>query len=59
MRNQFDDYFYDNFIEVKELEDKPYVQIIGESNGELTIVNLDKSTVGELINCLQKVYEKL
>lgn len=59
MTKQFDDYFYDNFIQVRRTNDKPYVAIVGESNDEMTIVHLDKSTLGKFIEHLQEIHKEM
>lgn len=57
MRKRFDDYFYDNYIEVRKTEGKPYLTITAENDDEMVQVTLSKETLNELIEHLQEIHK--
>jgi hypothetical protein len=59
LRNRFDDYFYDNYIEVRRTEGSSYVTIIAENDDEMTQVILSKETLKEFIEHLQDIYKDM
>lgn len=59
MRKRFDDYFYDNYLEIKRNGNKPYVNIIAEDEDEMVQVVLHKDEMSDLIEFLQLVYKDM
>lgn len=59
MRKRFDDYFHDNYIEVRKTEGKPYVTIIAEDDDEMAQVTLSKDTLKEFIEHLQEIHKEM
>lgn len=57
MRKRFDDYFYNNYIEVRKAEGKPYATIVAENDDEMTQVTLSKETLKDFIEHLQEIYQ--
>lgn len=59
MRKRFDDYFHDNYIEVRRTEGKPYTTIVAENEDEMTQVTLSKDTLKEFIDHLQEIHKEI
>lgn len=59
LRKRFDDYFYDNYIEVRRTEGKPYATIVAENDDEMTQVVLSKDTLLEFIEHLQEIHKEM
>lgn len=59
LRKRFDDYFHDNYIEVRRTEGKPYATVVAENDDEMTQVTLSKDTLKEFIDHLQEIYKEM
>jgi uncharacterized protein (UPF0128 family) len=59
MTKHFEDCFYNSYIEARKREGKNYMSITAEADNEMTQVFLEKKTLKQFIEHLQKIHDEM